>query len=87
MIDLTQIEIELGYGLDGEAILVTRGEMIELITRLRQAEKDAGWYRRLLEMTEVNGATEIAISIPIFDDWDVAVGGEILTSKAANAKR
>lgn len=39
MIDLTKIEIELGYGPDDETVLVTRGEMLEIITRLRQAEK------------------------------------------------
>ena len=47
MIELTQIEIEIGYGDDCEFVEITRGEILELITRLREAEKDAAMYRWL----------------------------------------
>ena len=45
MIDLYNLEIEIGYGSDVEKIDMSRGEAIELIVRLRQAEKDAARYR------------------------------------------
>ena len=45
MIDLYNLELEIGYGADGEQIDMSRGEAIELIVRLRQAEKDAARYR------------------------------------------
>ena len=47
MIDLDDIENEVGTGNDDEALMFTRGEMLELITRLRQAEKDAARYREI----------------------------------------
>lgn len=50
MIELTQIEIEVGYGDDLEIIEITRGEVIELINRLREAEKDAERYRWLRDI-------------------------------------
>ncbi|MGL4752709.1 MAG: hypothetical protein ACRCXB_09890 [Aeromonadaceae bacterium] len=49
MIDLNEIESEVGSGNDDEMLMFTRGEMLELITRLRQAEKDAARYRWLKE--------------------------------------
>ena len=49
MIELTQIEIEIGYGDDCEFVEITRGEVLELITRLREAEKDAARYRWLID--------------------------------------
>lgn len=39
MIDLDDIENEVGTGSNDEALMFTRGEMLELITRMRQAEK------------------------------------------------
>ena len=53
MIELTQIEIEIGYGDDLEIIEITRGEVIELITRLREAERDAARYRYIKSVCEV----------------------------------
>lgn len=47
MIDLYNLELEIGYGADGEKIEISRGEVLELIVRLRQAEKDAARYRWL----------------------------------------
>lgn len=47
MIDLYNLELEIGYGADGEQIEMSRGEALELIVRLRQAEKDAARYRWL----------------------------------------
>ena len=44
MIDLYNLELEIGYGADGEQIEMSRGEALELIVRLRQAEKDADRY-------------------------------------------
>lgn len=49
MIDLNDIESEVGSGNSDEMLMFTRGEMLELITRLRQAEKDAARYRWLKE--------------------------------------
>lgn len=49
MIELTQIEIEIGYGDDCELVEITRGEVLELITSLREAEMDAARYRWLCE--------------------------------------
>ena len=45
MIDLYNLELEIGYGADVDQIEISRGETIELITRLRQTEKDAARYR------------------------------------------
>ena len=50
MIEIIQIEIEVGYGDDLEIIEITRGEVIELINRLREAEKDAERYRWLRDI-------------------------------------
>lgn len=47
--------------------------LVELITRLRQAEKDAARYRWLRHMAEVDGATEMMLAILISDDWDSAI--------------
>lgn len=55
------------------ALGVTCTEMIELITRLRQAEKDAARYRWLRHMADVDGATEMMLAILISDDWDAAI--------------
>ena len=49
MIDLYNFEIEIGYGVDSENVEITRGEALELITRLRQAEKDAARYKNEVE--------------------------------------
>jgi hypothetical protein len=50
MIELTQIEIEIGYGDDCELVEITRGEVLELITSLRESERDAGRYRWLRDV-------------------------------------
>ena len=50
MIELTQIEIEIGYGDDCEFVEITRGESLALITRLREAERDAARYRWLRDV-------------------------------------
>lgn len=50
MIELTQIEIEIGYGDDCELVEITRGEVLELITRLRESERDAARYRWLRDV-------------------------------------
>lgn len=50
MIELTQIEIEIGYGDDCELVEITRGESLALITRLREAEKDAERYQWLRDI-------------------------------------
>lgn len=55
------------------ALGVTCTDMIELITRLRQSEKDAARYRWLRHMAEVDGATEMMLAILISDDWDSAI--------------
>lgn len=56
MIDLYNLELEIGYGADGEQIEMSRGEALELIVRLRQAEKDAARYRwvRSASIAELN---------------------------------
>ncbi|MGL4756256.1 MAG: hypothetical protein ACRCXB_28215 [Aeromonadaceae bacterium] len=56
MIDLDEIESEVGNGNDDEMLAFTRGEMLELITRLRQAEKDAARYRWLRDESNYCGA-------------------------------
>lgn len=53
MIELTQIEIEIGYGDDCEFVEITRGEVLELITRLREAEKYSARYRYIKSVCEV----------------------------------
>ena len=52
MIDLYNLELEIGYGADGEQIEMSRGEALELIVRLRQAEKDAARYRFMRDMSD-----------------------------------
>ena len=47
--------------------------LVELITRLRQSEKDAARYRWLRCMAEVDGVDGMMISILISDDWDAAI--------------
>ena len=49
MIDLYNLELEIGYGADGEQIEMSRGEALELIVRLRQAEKYAARYKDEIE--------------------------------------
>lgn len=63
MIELTQIEIEVGYGDDLEIIEITKGEVIELITRLREAEKYAARYRWLRDVAS-DYQRELAGKIP-----------------------
>lgn len=46
------------------------GIIKELITRLRQAEKDAARYRWLRDTADVDGAADLMISIIISDEWD-----------------
>lgn len=45
MIDLDGLEFEIKCVPDNECALFTKDEAFELITRLRQAEKDAARYR------------------------------------------
>lgn len=52
MIDLDDIENEVGTGNNDEALMFTRGEMLELITRLRQSENDAARYRWLRDVAD-----------------------------------
>lgn len=47
MIDLDGLEFEIKCVPDNECALFTKDEAFELITRLRQAEKDAARYRWL----------------------------------------
>lgn len=42
----------------------------ELITRLRQAEKDAARYRWLRSTADVDGTADLMISIIASDEWD-----------------
>lgn len=58
MIDLYNLEIEIGYGANGEQIEISRGEVLELIARLRQAEKDAARYRWLRDTGCFEGSTD-----------------------------
>lgn len=52
MIDLNEIESEVGAGNIDEILMFTRGEMLELLTRLRQAERDAARYRFIKEWNQ-----------------------------------
>ena len=71
MIDLYNLELEIGYGADGEQIEMSRGEALELIVRLRQAEKDAARYRWLRDLPGDSAHEEIG-NYP-GDMWDDAI--------------
>ena len=62
MIDLYNLELEIGYGADREQIEMSRGEALELIVRLRQAEKDAARYRWLRD-SEISASGGVAIEM------------------------
>ena len=52
MIDLDGLEFEIKCVPDNECALFTKDEAFELITRLRQAEKDAARYRWIKENSQ-----------------------------------
>ena len=55
--------------------------LVELITRLRQAEIDAARYRWLRDTADVDGAADLMISIIVSDEWDSLIDEEIQCSK------
>lgn len=84
MIDLYNLELEIGYGSDGEQVEMSRGEALELIVRLRQAEKDAARYRWLREQPfsdwEISGEETSHIDVTMWrnDGFDNCNSGESL---------
>ena len=74
MIDLDKIESrckKVSRNGDGNHPVIASAEsIIELITRLRQAEKDAARYRWLRDTADVDGTADLMISIIVSDEWD-----------------
>lgn len=76
MIDLAELEalsaVLVRNGCGGSCV-TTSDDVLEIITRLRQAEKDAARYRWLRDTADVAGTTDLMISIIISDDWDLLI--------------
>ena len=74
MIDLDKLESrckKVSRNGDGNHPVIASAEsIIELITRLRQAEKDAARYRWLRDTADVDGTADLMISIIVSDEWD-----------------
>ena len=72
MIELTQIKIDIGYGDDCELVEMTRGEVLEIINLLHEAEKDAARSRWLCDI----GRHEYDVD-DFFDGSSDSVDGKI----------
>ena len=84
MIDLLGMEekvkkvVSMGCG---SSYVATALDVIELINRLRQAEKDSARYRWLRDTAGVDGTADLMISIIASDEWDSLIDEEIQCSK------